>query len=195
MMTIRPDEMTAPDEELAVTIARRTASAEGGRLARRAGEELYRRHARKLLAFLTTRVHRSDLDDFHQGIWERVWERLPEGFHGGNFRAWLYQIARNYLIDQGRKRRPQPLESEEEWSDDRQAAPDAPLLERERQQALSRCLERLGAEAAGLVRARLAGESYPEICLRLGLKMERAHKLFHQAKEQLQLCVERALAS
>jgi RNA polymerase sigma factor (sigma-70 family) len=65
------------------------------------------------------------------------------------------------------------------------------LVERERREALARCLQELDEPARELVRARLAGEGYAEICGRLGLKPERAHKLFHQAKEHLQACVER----
>jgi RNA polymerase sigma factor (sigma-70 family) len=182
------------DEQLAETIARRQRSdSRAWQEARHACGQLYLRHAPKLLAFLAARASRSDLEDIHQAIWERVWQHLPDGFHGGNFRAWLYQIARNYLIDQGRKKRIDPLGEDQPLPDPRAPQPDEPLLEQERMLILRRCLERLTAEAAQLVQARLAGESYVEVCQRLGMKPERAHKVFHQAKEQLQSCVERAM--
>ncbi|MBV8265589.1 MAG: hypothetical protein JO252_04505, partial [Planctomycetaceae bacterium] len=79
-------------------------------------------------------------------------------------------------------------------SDDRAGAPDARLIERERTEALRRCLERISSEAAALVRARLGGEDYREACRRLELTPERAYTLFHRAKEQLQACLERVLA-
>lgn len=186
-------ESSVSDEQLAQTIARRDQSAGAWQQARQACGELYVRHARKLLAFLAARVQRSDLEDVHQAIWERVWRHLPEGFRGGNFRAWLYQIARNYLIDQGRKKRVDLLGENQALVDERAAEPEEQLLEQERLFILSRCLERLTEEAAVLVRARLAGDSYLEVCQRLGMKPERAHKVFHQAKEQLQSCVERAM--
>ena len=66
-------------------------------------------------------------------------------------------------------------------------------LEQERKEALERCLKALKSELAELVRARLGGDSYTEICGRLGLRPEQAHKLFHQAKAQLKTCVEGAL--
>jgi RNA polymerase sigma-70 factor, ECF subfamily len=119
---------------------------------------------------------------------------LPGGFRGGNFRAWLFEIARHVLIDHARKRRPEPLDDAEHRRDDRAAAPDAGLIERERSEALRRCLERLSSEAVALVRARLGGADDREACRRLDLTPERAYTLFHRAKEQLQACLERVLA-
>jgi RNA polymerase sigma-70 factor (ECF subfamily) len=194
-MRATSNEITPTDEELAQLIARRDGSTSAWRAAQDACGQLYQRHARKLLAFLAARGNRDEIEDIHQLVWERVWHHLPEGFRGGNFRAWLYQIARNSLIDHGRKHRPEALPDEHVPTAREEDRPDLWLVEQERMVILSRCLERLEAEAAQaaeLVRARLAGESYPELCERMGLRPERAHKLFHLAKEQLQKCVERA---
>lgn len=188
-------ESASSDEALAELIACRDESARAWKLAQEACGQLYQRHARKLLAFLAARGNREDMEDVHQRIWERVWQHLPEGFRGGNFRAWLYQIARNGLIDHSRKRHPDVYGDEFSPTARDGDRPDLWLLEQERMVILSRCLERLESEtaqAAHLVRARLAGESYSEVCGRLGLRPDRAHKLFHLAKEQLQKCVERA---
>jgi RNA polymerase sigma factor (sigma-70 family) len=182
------------DEALANIISQRQLPHGNPAAAKQACEELYFRHAGQLLSFLAARVPKSDLEDVHQGVWQRVWQHLPDKFHGGNFRAWLYQIARNHLIDLGRKRCPEPLAETNELPDIRQAAQAADLLDEERRTALARCLERLTSQEASLVRARLAGESYSEICVRLDMKVEGLHKLFHKAKHQLQTCVERALS-
>jgi RNA polymerase sigma-70 factor (ECF subfamily) len=182
------------DEQLAATLAQREHSGPAAQAAQDAFRDLYERHARKLLAFLATRVHRNDLEDVHQEVWERIWKHLPEGFHGGNFRAWLYQIARNYIVDQGRKKRLDQIPEADELPEARSSQPEEVLMEQERTVILKRCLEQLEIRAAELVRARLAGESYEEACPRLGLKPEHAHKLFHQAKTQLQTCVQRATA-
>jgi len=162
--------------------------------ARQACEELYARHARRLLAFLAARVSRSDLEDVHQAVWERVWRHLPSGFRGGNFRAWLYQIARNYLTDMRRKKKPETAGNSSLELANPAIATDELVAARERFAILLRCLGDLSDEAASLVRARLAGESYEEICRRTGWKVERAHKMFHQAKHQLQSCIQRAEA-
>jgi RNA polymerase sigma factor (sigma-70 family) len=154
---------------------------------------LYRRHARRLLTFLAARIPQCDLDDLHQDIWQRVWHHLPGQYRGGNFRAWLRQIARNALVDHARKRRPEQLPDERALPDPNAASPDTPLVEQERMVALARCLEQLDAVASALVRARLGGEGYHEVCLRLKLTPARAHRLFHEAKGRLQDCVERAV--
>ena len=182
------------DEQLAEAVARRDQSPQHWNRAQEACAQLYVRHARKLLAFLAARVHCSDLEDVHQEVWERVWHYLPRGFRGGNFRAWLYQITRNYLIDLSRKRRVEPLHDEQELVDGRRHGPEELLIDQERLVILQQCMTHLGKEAAGLVQARLAGESYDQICRRLGLKPERAHRMFHRAKEQLQKCVQQAMA-
>jgi RNA polymerase sigma-70 factor (ECF subfamily) len=193
-MVNRPRNAGLSDEHLAAIVARRGSSESAMQAARDAFGRLYERHARRLLAFLSARVRRDDRDDFHQEVWQRAWRALPEGFDGGNFRAWLHRIARNALIDHGRRKRTEPLGDDELLVDPRGERPDEPLIERERMAALKRCLDLLGAEAADLVRARLAGEGYPESCRRLGLTPAKAHKLFHQAKVYLQTCVERARA-
>jgi len=183
------------DESLADAIARRGQSDQAWQSARDACEQLYLRHGRLLLAFLSSRVRRSDLEDTHQAVWQLVWERLPAGFHGGNFRAWLYRVARNLVIDQGpsRKKRPE-LFGEAEPSVPARDGTEGRAEEAERHEVLRGCLGGLAPEMAELVRARLGGESYEDICRRLDLKPERAHKLFHQAKAQLQTCVQRALS-
>ena len=67
----------------------------------------------------------------------------------------------------------------------------AGALEEERRKRLAECLKRLDSESAAIVRARLAGEGYEELCARLGLTPARGHKLFHTAKTRLQDCVTR----
>jgi RNA polymerase sigma-70 factor (ECF subfamily) len=182
------------DEALAAVIAQRDRSAQAWRSAQEACAQLYQRHARQLLAFLAARVRRRDLEDLHQAVWQRVWQHLPDGFAGGSFRAWLYQIARNLVIDWGRKKQPQPLGEGDEPPGRGQKRPGDELDEKECRLILERCLQQLSREAALLVQGRLAGESYEDLCRRLGLKVERAHKLFFAAKAQLQACVKRATA-
>jgi len=196
-MRVTSDDDIAPtDEQLTEVIAKRDWSREAWQQAQDACAQLYQRHARKLLVFLAARGNKSDAEDIAQKVWQQVWQRLPESFHGGNFRAWLYQIARNSLIDHGRKMRPDQLGEDNPPMAREADRPDVVLAEQERLTILSRCLEKLrsqDAQSAELVRSRLAGESYPDLCKRLGIKPERAHKMFHLAKENLQRCVERSL--
>jgi RNA polymerase sigma-70 factor (ECF subfamily) len=183
----------ATDEELAQVAAERDPGGQDGR-ARQAYELLYGRHARLLIAFLATRVNRSEIEDVHQEVWLKVWKALPTGFQGGNFRAWLHQIARNYLIDRSRKRPVESIPEEIDLADDRSIQPLKRMLMHERSEALQRCLEKLGPDLAAIVAARLAGENYEEICARANLAPAQAHKLFHKAKLLLAQCVEDSLS-
>jgi RNA polymerase sigma-70 factor (ECF subfamily) len=180
------------DEELAVRAARPRTPAAALRGAHEAFDALYERHARPLLAFLAGRVRRSDLSDVQQVVWQRVWEHLEDKFEGGSFRGWLFQIARNYLIDLSRRQRPVPTEASLDRTDDKAVPPEEVLLDQERQQLLRRCLKRLPAKQAELVRGRLGGEDYEAIGSRLGLTPAQAHKMFHTAKTALQECIQRA---
>jgi RNA polymerase sigma factor (sigma-70 family) len=182
------------DEELAVTCARRNDSPHYRRLAEVAFHTLYDRHAKRLLAFLGGRVNMAVLDDVNQDMWAKVWRTLPAGFRGDNFRAWVHQIARNLVIDYLRKKKPEPLPDDGDLVDHRQWD-SARSIEADRREALSRCLqklERANARVADLVRSRVAGESYDDYCGRTGLSPDKAYRAFHQAKAQLQACVERS---
>ncbi len=190
-MVVSPHEPPPGDEDLAAAVTRglQTAQAAGA-----AFGQLYDRHAPRLLAFLRARVPPADLEDAHQEIWQRVWRFLPTGFRGGNFRAWLYQIARNYLIDLARKRRPLPADRAEEArdvADPGQPSPGAVLAGHEELERLRHCLGELDTVALVVVRGKLGGQSYEEICRDLQIAPERAYKVFHQAKEQLRHCIER----
>jgi RNA polymerase sigma factor (sigma-70 family) len=181
-----------PDVELAATCARRNESLGARQQAEAAFRALYDRHAKRLLAFLGGRVGMEMLDDVHQDVWAKVWQAVPTGFHGGNFRAWVHQIARNVIIDSQRKRRSEPLEEEGELIDHRQWD-NARSADADRRDALTRCLqklERTNAQAADLVRSRVAGESYDAFCGRTGVSADKAYRAFHEAKAQLQACVE-----
>lgn len=180
------------DLELAQCLARRDESPRAWQIAQDACHDLYERHAHPLLLFLTARAGRDDAEDLLQLVWQRVWKSAGTGFQGGNFRAWLFQIARNLAIDHARKKKASSL-GEDDPVDSRSGREDERLAEEDRARALGRCLDKLELEMATLVRARLGGEDYETICQRLQLTAARAHKLFHTAKEQLQACVQRAL--
>jgi RNA polymerase sigma factor (sigma-70 family) len=185
---------TTTDEALAAAVAGRDAGPAARREAETAFRALYDRHARRLLAFLAGRLPSAALDDVHQEVWQRVWQHTAGGFRGGNFRAWLYAIARNCVTDQQRRRSFEAIPEEGNLADSRQRATAEVMIEAELHDALQRCLRKLeasDARLAELVRARVAGESYEAICERTGLPADRAYRAFHQAKAQLQACVER----
>lgn len=148
---------------------------------------LYEEHGRQLLAWLATRVARSDLDDVHQEIWTKVWAKKKESFKGGNFRAWLFRVARNHLVDRFEKKPATPLMEDPEAThvDARQETPCEIAIDRERREVLSRCLKRLSEVRRRVVELRLAGGDYDTIATELGITAAQAHSHFFAAKKQL----------
>jgi RNA polymerase sigma-70 factor (ECF subfamily) len=154
-------------------------------------EELYREHASPLLAFLASRVRpRTDRDEVAQEVWTRVWANLAT-FHGGEFRPWLFQIARNLLVDRLRRRRADPLPDELDPIDRRARRPDSALDAREELQRLEHCLALLPEQERELFNGRLSGANYEELIEQLGLTVKEAYRMFHRAKNRLQECVQR----
>ncbi|MFO0825074.1 MAG: sigma-70 family RNA polymerase sigma factor [Gemmataceae bacterium] len=182
------------DEALAGQIAARDSTPSSATAARDACRVLYDRHARKLLAFLAGRVKPGAVEDIAQDVWHKVWQSLPTAFHGGNFRAWLYTIARNNVTDHLRRKKAEALPEEGALADHRLGAAHEELAEAELRDALARCLqklEKLDSQLADLVRSRVSGESYDDFCARTGLPADKAYRAFHHAKAQLQACVDK----
>lgn len=70
-------------------------------------DELVRRHGAALLGFLRAMTRDNDkADDLFQETWLRVM-RKPGGFSEGSFRAWVWRIARNLIVDGSRRRQPE----------------------------------------------------------------------------------------
>jgi RNA polymerase sigma-70 factor (ECF subfamily) len=182
------------DVETDEALAERASRRDDPRDARHAFGELYDRHARRLLAFLAGRVREAAVEDVAQDVWQKVWQALPTGFRGGSFRSWLYAIARNAITDHLRRRKADAMPEEANLADHRHRPADEELAEAELRDALAHCLEKLERaepRVAELVRARVGGESYDDFCARSGMAADKAYRAFHQAKAQLQACVEK----
>jgi DNA-directed RNA polymerase specialized sigma24 family protein len=68
------------------------------------------------------------------------------------------------------------------------------LIADEEHASLTGCLQSLTPVALDLVRGRLGGRSYAELCEELKLSESAAHKLFFKSKAQLQQCVEQKMS-
>ena len=134
---------------------------------------------------------RADLEDIHQDIWLRVLDRAPRLFHGGNFRAWLFTIARNRVADWFRERKPVADEERLEETEAREQPVIEILIDQERRAILERCLKLLTPSARELVQRRLAGEGYAELCQQMRIESGEAYKTWHTALGQLSKCVQR----
>lgn len=153
---------------------------------------LYRDHSQPLLLWLASKVSRNSLEDTHQAVWSRVVEHYATKFDGDNFRAWLFQIARNYLVDESRrqKRVPQPDEDMLLRADKRAREPYDILVDRERRNRLAGCIEQLGEPRKAIVKAKAAGMDYDEFISALKLSKQQAFQHFFAAKKRLKACME-----
>lgn len=171
--------------------------------ARAAFGQLYLAHADRLLRFIQNRVSKPEAaEELHQDVWLRVWDALPRQFHGDNFRAWLYQIARNICIDHARRRQTANvpyLDGQtlpDEWS--RPAPGQVPaeqFWQEQRVRVLRACLQELERDdplAAGVVRGITGGRLYVDLCQELHLELEQARRMFHDACKRLRKCAEKA---
>ena len=174
------------DEELAKDVCEASVPAD-------AFHALYERHASGLLAYLASRVPRDELDDRHQEIWTKAWQSLTNKTFTGHFRGWLFTVARNTLIDRSRRKTMPTVSGTEEMVVDQQD-PLHQLLDEERYRAFSECLGALSEIDNAIIRGRLEGSTYEEISVSAGIRVERAHRVFHDSKKQLTDCVGQKLA-
>lgn len=92
-----PEWQTLPDEEL-VRLAQDDREVFG---------VLYERYAREIRRFVRARSGGNDAvaQDITSAVFTKALAALPR-YTDGPFRAWLYQIARNTIIDEYRRKRP-----------------------------------------------------------------------------------------
>lgn len=66
--------------------------------------ELWDKYHQKIFSFIYSRVdHSQEAEELAAEVFERAWGALPS-FRRGNFKGWLFEIARNLLVDQYRRR-------------------------------------------------------------------------------------------
>jgi RNA polymerase sigma factor (sigma-70 family) len=73
-------------------------------------EVFYEEHREEVLAFLRRRAGRDRAEDAFQETFLRALRAYPRLEHGLHLRAWVLTIAARLLIDQSRKRVPEPTE-------------------------------------------------------------------------------------
>lgn len=106
-------------------------------------------------------------------------------YRSGSFRAWLFAIAHNVVIDQVRRQRPhQDLDAA--WAiPDGRPSPEALAEEAEQRRTLMAALARLTAEQRNVVELRLAGLTGPEIAEALHMSIPAAKSSQFRAYQRL----------
>lgn len=154
-------------------------------------ESLYHGHCHELNLWLGARVPPSNVEDASQAVWERIISSYDTHFDGANFRAWMFRIARNYLIDMNRRRRTLAAFDEDSFT------PSAPgntdpvdiLIDEEYRERLAACIQGLGYPRKAIVQARIAGDGYKACAAALKITVQQARQHFFKAKKLLETCM------
>jgi RNA polymerase sigma-70 factor (ECF subfamily) len=140
------------------------------RVDRAAFAPLYRRYADPVYRFCYRRLGSADAAaDATAQIFTKALAGLA-GFRGASFRAWLFAIARNVVVDELRRGRPVlPLDEALAIVDETPGgAPEERALAREQRRRLRSALAQLPDDQRQIVELRLAGLKGPEIAVVMG---------------------------
>lgn len=166
---------------------------EGGDM--RAAEMLLQRYQTEVFGFLMTMLRKQhDAEDVLQESFTRALKGLSNYRESGQFRAWLYRIARNEAVSLVRKRRRfvslEPTigadSVEREAVDESVPSPDARILAEERAGRFREALAQLPPEEREVATLRLDRElSFKEIATVVGCPLNTALGRMHNAKRRL----------
>lgn len=147
---------------------------------------VYERYAKEIERFYLARTGgRVDVaQDLTSQVFTRAYAALPR-YTEGSFRGWLYQIARNILIDSHRRNRPTaPLDDLEGVGTGGPSLDDEVIAEEARVQ-LHTALDTLGEPQRSIILLRLQGLSGPEIAGRLGMSLQAMKSAQYRAMAKL----------
>jgi len=126
-------------------------------------EQLYARHRGPLFRFVLRNVRvRAQAEEVFQEAWMRVVSARSRYRVEAKFTTWLYRIALNLIIDQGRRQRPESGGEQGEIAlreaEDESARPDQALSEFEQRRQLQIALDQLPDDQRAVLLLRLEQE-------------------------------------
>ena len=172
--------MDVPEMDL-VARAQNRDSAAFGRLYERYMEQIYR--------YLYYRVSdRDEAEDLTETVFVKAWEALPRFRpRGATFRAWLYRIARNAVIDRHRTHKVVvPLEQAEDWLDVEATSPEDQAEAAQEAARLGAALSQLKPRLREVILHRFVnGLSHAETAQVMDLRKGHVRVLQHRALRQM----------
>jgi len=150
--------------------------------------ELYTRHLAAIQHYIQQRVgERNEAEDLTQTVFVKAWQALRDYQpSGAPFRAWLYRIAHNAVIDHYRTQRKPLCWDELTGLVDPQATPEMRLLTTERQEMVRAAIAGLRPTyQAVLIRRFLQNLDYSETAAELGQQVNHVRVIQHRALEAL----------
>lgn len=150
-------------------------------------EDVWHALSDELRAFLRSRVpSESDAEDILQDVFVRIVEKIGSLREAGRIESWVYQIARNAIVDFYRRRTPQPADPVEVAVDPHEEDGDG-NLNRSVAAWLSLMIGALPETQRDAVRMyEIEGFSQSEIANRLNISLSGAKSRVQRGRRQLE---------
>jgi RNA polymerase sigma-70 factor, ECF subfamily len=142
--------------------------------------------------------NRDDAEDVFQETTLRLWEKFDEFELGTDFGRWASRVARLTVLNFVRRHRRRRRFFSDELLDQiaKTHQREATQLTSERTQALTHCVERLGASDRELIETCYAGDrSIKEIARMQGRTADAIYQALSRIRRALLACVERTLVA
>lgn len=180
----RPKQPDLSDEALLERAIRGDAEAFGG---------LYARYLGEFHRYIFYRVaNRLDAEDLTETVFIKAWDALPR-FESAkvNFRAWLYRIAQNTIVDYYRARQATTDAIPEQLQDSR-PSPEGQIQMQDESQGLALAIQSLDASQQQVIICRfINGMSHAETAATLGLAEGHVRVLQMRALQKLRLLLDK----
>ncbi|MGI8483272.1 MAG: RNA polymerase sigma factor [Thermomicrobiales bacterium] len=151
-------------------------------------DTLYRRYIQEIHTFVASRVdgNTAMADDITSDVFTKVF-RFLNRYTAHSFQAWLYQIARNAVIDHYRRQRPvAPLDDVYEITSPAIALDEHAIAQEARANLLS-ALATLSPVPRRILELRLKGYGLNEICSDLEMELSAMKSAQHRAFKKLRV--------
>jgi RNA polymerase sigma-70 factor (ECF subfamily) len=149
-------------------------------------ERLYERHRSALYRYVLKKTgHPATANDLYQGAWEKVIRARDKYNPAVPFRAWLYRITYNHVMDFFRRARPESVLQADEIASET-PGPETHALHDARLAALKNAIEQLPGEQKDVLLLKLEGGlNVDEIATVTGVNRETAKSRLRYATTKL----------
>ena len=155
---------------------------------RTAFASLYRRYVDAVYGYCRRRLDEPDAEDATSHIFTQALSKL-DTCRGPSFRAWLFTIAHNVVIDRQRKKKSTVALDETFDLSSNDRSPEEHALEADRKQRLELAIRQLPSDQRAAVELRLAGLTGIECAQALGKSPDATRMLQHRAFGTLRLAL------
>jgi len=153
----------------------------------RAAKELVERYATPLFGYIMRLTgQRETAEDIFQDTFTRVFQDNSRYSEQGNFKAWLFRIAHNQIVDLIKKRRIDTVNVEPELLTNKQPDTLEQMVRTEQQKRMLELVERLPLKQKTVLLMRLEGKlSFKEIAVALNCSINTVIARMHYAVKKL----------